>query len=141
MFHWDDLHRQLRVEGVVVRSPPSESDDYFASRSWRSRLGAWASQQSEPIASRQALVAQLQQTAQRFGAPDPVTAPADDQEPEFHVGRPPHWGGFRLWADAIELWVEGEYRLHDRARWTRELGSGDGAHFTPGPWHHQRLQP
>lgn len=141
VFHWDDLRRQLRVEGVVLRSPPSESDDYFASRSWRSRLGAWASHQSEPIGSRQGLVAQLQEAARRFGAPDPVAAPDDDQEPEFHVPRPPHWGGYRLWADAVELWVEGEHRLHDRARWTRELAPPEGGVIHCGPWHHARLQP
>ena len=141
VFHWDTLHRQLRVEGVVSRSPASESDDYFASRSWRSRLGAWASQQSEPIGSRQALVGQLRAAAERFGAPDPVTAPADDVESGLDLPRPPHWGGYRLWIDAVELWVEGEHRLHDRARWTRELAKGSDGSIAAGAWHHQRLQP
>jgi pyridoxamine 5'-phosphate oxidase len=141
VFHWDALHRQLRVEGVVTQCPPGESDDYFASRSWRSRLAACASEQSQPLASRQALVTQLRETAARLGAPDPVTAPEDDQEPDFHVPRPAHWGGYRLWVDAIELWVEGEHRLHDRARWTRELAPVEGGAFHAGPWHHQRLQP
>jgi pyridoxamine 5'-phosphate oxidase len=141
VFHWDALYRQLRVEGVVVRCPASESDDYFASRSWRSRLSACASQQSQPIASRQALVGQLRELASSLGAPDPLTAPADDQEPDFHVPRPGHWGGYRLWIDAIELWVEGEHRLHDRARWTRDLAPTDGGNFQSGPWHHVRLQP
>jgi pyridoxamine 5'-phosphate oxidase len=141
VFHWDSLHRQLRIEGTVVRSPASESDDYFASRPWRSRLGAWASRQTEAIGSRQALVAQLKEAAARFGAPDPLTAPADDEEPEFHLPRPPHWGGLRLWIDAVELWVEGEHRLHDRARWTRELTAGPDGAFRRGPWHHARLQP
>jgi pyridoxamine 5'-phosphate oxidase len=141
VFHWDALYRQLRVEGVVVRCPASESDDYFASRSWRSRLSACASQQSQPVASRQALVGQLRELASRLGVPDPLTAPADDQEPDFHVPRPGHWGGYRLWIDAIELWVEGEHRLHDRARWTRDLAPTDGGTFQSGPWHHVRLQP
>ena len=74
VFHWDTLHRQLRVEGLVAPCPAAESDDYFASRSWRSRLGAWASRQSRPVGSRQALVAQLREAAHRFGAPDPGTA-------------------------------------------------------------------
>ena len=141
VFHWDDLHRQLRIEGLVVRSPPAESDDYFASRPWRSRLGAWASRQTEAIGSRQALLAQLREAAGRFGAPDPVTAPDDDEEPGFHLPRPPHWGGCRLWIDAVELWVEGEHRLHDRARWTRELAAEADGVFHRGPWHHARLQP
>jgi len=141
VFHWDDLHRQLRIEGSIAPCPESESDDYFASRSWRSRLAAWASQQSQPIGSRQALVAQLRDTATRFGAPDPATAPEDDQEPEFHLPRPANWGGYRLWADAVELWVEGEHRLHDRARWTRELSPAEGGSFLATAWHHVRLQP
>ena len=77
----------------------------------------------------------------RLGAPDPTGAPADDQEPEFHVPRPAHWGGYRLWADAVELWVEGEHRVHDRARWTRSLEVRDDGTIEPGPWHHHRLQP
>ena len=141
VFHWDDLHRQLRVEGLVVRSPAAESDDYFASRPWRSRLGAWASRQTEAIGSRQALVAQLREAAGRFGAPDPLTAPDDDEEPDFHLPRPPFWGGCRLWIDAVELWVEGDHRLHDRARWTRELAAGLDGVFHRGAWHHTRLQP
>jgi pyridoxamine 5'-phosphate oxidase len=141
VFHWDDLHRQLRVEGMVFPSPASESDDYFASRSWRSRIAACASQQSQPIGSRSALVQRLREEAARLGAPDPTEAPADDQEPEFHVPRPADWGGYRLWADAVELWVEGEHRVHDRARWTRTLEVRDDGTIEPGPWHHHRLQP
>jgi pyridoxamine 5'-phosphate oxidase len=141
VFLWDSMHRQLRIEGVVVRCPASESDDYFASRSWRSRLSACASRQSQPIASRQALVSQLRETAAKLGAPDPLTAPADDQEPDFHVPRPADWGGYRLWVDALELWVEGEHRLHDRARWTRQLEPMEGGVFQASAWHHMRLQP
>jgi pyridoxamine 5'-phosphate oxidase len=141
VFHWDDLHRQLRVEGMVFPSPASESDDYFASRSWRSRIAACASQQSQPIGSRSALVQRLREEAARLGAPDPTEAPADYQEPEFHVPRPADWGGYRLWADAVELWVEGEHRVHDRARWTRTLEVRDDGTIEPGPWHHHRLQP
>ena len=141
VFHWDALQRQLRIEGEVMRSPARESDDYFASRSWRSRVAACASRQSEQVASRQALVSQWQRTAEELGAPDPMAAPDDDQEPDFHVARPLHWGGYRLWVDAVELWVEGEHRLHDRARWTRELAALEGGGFKAGPWHHIRLQP
>jgi pyridoxamine 5'-phosphate oxidase len=141
VFHCDELQRQLRVEGEVLRSPPSESDDYFASRPWRSRLAACASEQSAPVASRQALVGQWQDTARRLGAPDPLGTPEDDEEPDFHVARPAHWGGYRLWVDAVELWVEGDHRLHDRARWTRELEADGEGGLRAGPWHHLRLQP
>lgn len=141
VFHWDTLQRQLRIEGEVVRCPPSESDDYFASRPWRSRVAACASRQSEPVASRQALVARWQEEAARLGAPDPLTAPDDDEEPDFHVARPANWGGYRLWVDAVETWVEGEHRLHDRARWERKLELQPDGSLHTGPWHHARLQP
>lgn len=141
VFHWDTLQRQVRVEGVVVRSPAAESDDYFDSRPWRSRLAARASQQSQPIGSRDALLARWRETAAELGAPDPLQVPEDEVLPGLAIARPAHWGGYRLWADAVELWVEGEHRLHDRARWTRELtGLGDGR-FATGPWQHHRLQP
>lgn len=141
VFHWDELRRQLRIEGPIVRSPASESDDYFASRPWRSRLAAIASEQSAPLGSRQAMTARLRAMATRFGTPDPLAAPEDDEEPGLHLPRPAGWGGYHLWTAAVELWIEGEYRLHDRARWTRELTpSGDG-HYSVHPWQHQRLQP
>jgi pyridoxamine 5'-phosphate oxidase len=140
-FHWDSLRRQLRIEGPVVTSPASESDDYFSSRPWRSRLAAITSQQSTPVGSRHALLERLRDTAARFGTPDPLAAPEDDEEPGLHLPRPPGWGGFRLWAATTELWVEGEHRLHDRARWTRELTPSGSGHFHVQPWHSQRLQP
>jgi len=141
VFHWDALHRQLRVEGPVVISPASESDDYFVTRPWRSRLAAMTSQQSAPIGSHQTLIEKLRETAAHFGTPDPLAAPDDDQEPGLRLPRPPGWGGYRMWAAAVELWVEGPHRLHDRVRWTRELAPTDGGHFKFQPWHHQRLQP
>ena len=141
VFHWDAMGRQLRIEGPVVRSPASESDDYFASRPWQSRVGAWASHQSEPLGSRQTLIAQLQAAAQRFGAPDPLAPPDGDEHPELRIPRPPHWGGYRLWAASVELWVGDPFRLHDRARWVREVVPSGVAHFQCRPWHHQRLQP
>ncbi|MBM5811810.1 MAG: pyridoxamine 5'-phosphate oxidase [Gammaproteobacteria bacterium] len=141
VFHWDTLGRQVRIEGPVVQSPASESDDYFASRPWQSRIGAWASQQSRPLGSRQGLIGQLHAAAQRFGAPDPLAPPDGDQHPELNIPRPPHWGGNRLWAASVELWVADPFRLHDRARWTRELVPAGAAHFQCRPWQHQRLQP
>lgn len=133
VFHWDALHRQVRLEGPVVRSPASESDAYFASRPVASRIGAWASEQSQPLASRAALANQVTAAAARFQ----VTPDAA----EGSVPRPPHWGGFRLWPQAIELWVEGPGRIHDRARWTRSLGDLDASKFAPSPWTGTRLNP
>ncbi len=141
VFLWDSLGRQLRVEGPVVHALASESDDYFASRPWRSRLAAIVSEQSAPIASRQVLIERLRETAARFGAPDPFMAPDDDVEPGLRLPRPAHWGGFRLWAATVELWVEGEHRLHDRARWTRLIAPAGDGRFQAEPWHHLRLQP
>lgn len=144
LFHWDGLHRQVRVEGFVVRSPARESDDYFASRPWQSRVGAWASQQSRPIGSRHQLIEALRSAGRRFDTPPvgPDGDEANDDPQGVVVPRPPHWGGFRLWAESVELWVEGEYRIHDRARWTRALTpAGDGHTFIATPWHVERLQP
>jgi pyridoxamine 5'-phosphate oxidase len=140
-FHWDSLGRQLRVEGPVVHALASESDDYFASRPWRSRLAAIASDQSASIATRQLLLDRLRDAAERHGAPDPFVAPEDDQEPGLRLPRPAHWGGYRLWAAVVELWVEGENRLHDRARWTRVIAPAGDGRFQAEPWQHQRLQP
>jgi pyridoxamine 5'-phosphate oxidase len=141
VFHWDPLGRQLRVEGPVVHALESESDDYFASRPWRSRLAAIASEQSAPVATRQLLLDRLRDAAERHGAPDPFVAPDDDQEPGLRLPRPAHWGGYRLWAAVVEFWVEGENRLHDRARWTRVIAPAGDGRFQAEPWQHQRLQP
>lgn len=139
VMHWDHLHRQVRIEGRVVMAPEVESDDYFASRPWQRRIGAWASAQSEPVASRATLLAVVEQTALRFGAP--VPGPEEGPEPAgLHIPRPHHWGGFHLWASAVELWSEGESRIHDRARWERAL-TPSGTAFDAGSWHATRLQP
>lgn len=141
VFHWDAMRRQLRVEGPVVTSPERESDDYFASRPWQSRLAAIASAQSSPIASREALLGKLRETAARFGTSDPLVAAVDDQAAGPRLPRPQGWGGYRLWAATVELWVECEHRLHDRVRWTRELKATGGTHSQTQPWQHERLQP
>jgi pyridoxamine 5'-phosphate oxidase len=140
VIHWDALHRQVRVEGPVVQAPAADSDAYFASRAWQSRVGAWASEQSAPVASRKALEKAVAATAERFGVPDPCDA-AGEMDGQFVIPRPPHWGGYRLWADSVELWVEGEGRIHDRARWTRELMPQADGLFGVGPWSSTRLQP
>jgi pyridoxamine 5'-phosphate oxidase len=145
VMHWDALHRQVRVEGLVVRSPEADSDTYFASRPWQSRLGAWASAQSEPIGSRKDLHVAVATAAQRFGTPPPDAA-TEQATADIFVPRPPHWGGYQLWAESVELWVEGEARIHDRARWTRSLtrradANADGTSLDAGPWTATRLQP
>jgi pyridoxamine 5'-phosphate oxidase len=138
VLHWDALHRQLRFEGRVVRATEAQSDVYFASRAWQSRVGAWASQQSAPVESRALLVAAVKSAAARLGTPDPT---AHVGQVPASVPRPPHWGGFRLWLDAVELWVEGEFRIHDRIRWTRPLTPAGRHEFEAGPWTTVRLQP
>ena len=140
VMHWDALHRQVRIEGPVVLAPEKDSDAYFATRAWQSRISAWASAQSEPIASRALLLNAVQDTARRFGAPTPGSPGADDSL-KVTIPRPPHWGGYRLWADAVELWVEGASRIHDRARWTRTLTAGAAGSFKAGAWSATRLQP
>jgi len=137
VIHWDALHRQVRIEGPVVTTWPADSDAYFASRPWQSRLGAWASAQSEPVGSREDLKQAMLAMAERFGTP----APGTERDAEVVIPRPPHWGGYQLWVEKLELWLEGEARIHDRARWTRSLTArADGA-FEPGPWTVTRLQP
>jgi pyridoxamine 5'-phosphate oxidase len=145
VMHWDALHRQVRVEGPVVKAPAPDSDAYFASRPWQSRLGAWASAQSEPIGSRKDLQTALGKTAERFSTPLPDTA-ATSSTADYLIPRPPHWGGYRLWAESVELWVEGDARIHDRARWSRTLTQRVDANtgetlVDAGPWSSTRLQP
>lgn len=138
VMHWDHLHRQVRIEGIVERAPAAESDNYFASRPWQSRVGAWASAQSQPIDSRNALKEAVAAAARRFGAPPPDAA---SSETDIVIPRPPHWGGYRLWAESVELWVEGNARIHDRARWSRTLTREADGTIKPGPWSVTRLQP
>jgi pyridoxamine 5'-phosphate oxidase len=140
VMHWDALHRQVRIEGVVTQAPESDSDAYFASRSWDKRIGARASEQSAPIASRAALEAKVAAEARRLGAPVPGTTGVSE-DPAIEIPRPAHWGGYRLWAEAVELWSEGTARIHDRALWARALRAAPGGGFNTGAWSVTRLQP
>ncbi len=105
VLHWKSLGRQIRVRGMVEREDGPQADAYFQSRALQSRIGAWASKQSRPLASRAALVAEAAKTAATFGKT---------------VHRPPFWGGYRIRPLEIEFWADGAYRMHDRFRWRRE---------------------
>ena len=118
VMHWKSLRRQLRVRGLVSREDGPQADAYFASRGVQSRIGAWASDQSRPLASRGALVARAAKIALSKG-PNPA--------------RPPYWGGFRIHPLEIEFWADGAHRLHDRFTWRREVVSAS--------WEITRLNP
>ena len=127
VLYWHELGRQVRFEGPVVRSPPGESDRYFASRPLPSQVNAWSSEQSRPLTDAAALEER---------AANVLATKTGDTLP-----RPEFWGGFRLWLDAVELWVEGENRFHERVRYERHLTQRDAHHFAPDRWQSQRLQP
>ncbi len=116
-FHWVELERVVRIEGRVDKIDAAESDAYFHSRPLDSRIGAWASPQSEVIASRAVLLA----NAARYGAQFLLNPP-----------RPPHWGGYRLRPDGWQFWQGRKSRLHDRLRYTPQPGGG---------WVRERLAP
>ena len=116
-FHWVELERVVRIEGRVEKISAEESDDYFHSRPLDSRIGAWASPQSEVISGRSVLVA----NAAKFGAKFLLQPP-----------RPPHWGGYRLVPDSWQFWQGRRSRLHDRLRYTPQGG---------GDWLRERLAP
>jgi len=118
VMHWKTLRRQIRVRGHVSKEDGAKADDYFASRSLQSRLGAWASDQSSPLQSRSALMAKVAKITAAKGA---------------NPGRPPFWGGFRIVPVEIEFWADGAFRLHDRFRWTRPDADQ--------PWQIDRLNP
>jgi len=141
LFHWDAFGRQVRMEGIAVKSPAEESDAYFATRDWGSQLGAWGSDQSSPIESRAALIAQVGRRAVKLGVQAAASMKAIAAEDRPVIQRPPHWGGFRVWPRRIELWMEGTDRIHDRARWERSVEQGDSDEFAVGVWSGTRLQP
>ncbi|MBN2971207.1 pyridoxamine 5'-phosphate oxidase [Roseomonas aeriglobus] len=116
LFHWKSLRRQVRVEGPVTRVTDAESDAYFASRGRASQLGAWASDQSRPLDDRSTFEARYASMEQRFDGQD--------------IPRPPHWGGYRVAPDVIELWEDRPGRLHHRRLFTRtDSGWSEGLLF------------
>lgn len=127
VMHWDHLHRQVRLQGQIVRSPAAESDAYFNIRAVISQVGAWASRQSQPLSSRAQLAAQVEAVNRQYA--------------NRLIPRPAHWGGFRLWISSLELWLEGPGRVHDRARWTRAIIPTDEFNFAGDAWQATRLNP
>ncbi len=136
-FHWDHYERQVRIRGPVIKTTEAESDAYFASRQLESRLGSWMSDQSQPIESRDALLEKVAGVMDKLGLD--AAALMNNQE-NIEIPRPPHWGGYRIHAQSVELWAGGVGRIHDRARWNRNL-TKDGDGYTYGPWSSTRLQP
>jgi pyridoxamine 5'-phosphate oxidase len=118
VLHWKSLRRQIRLRGQVTREEGPKADAYYASRSLKSRLGAWASEQSRRLDSRATLMAEVAKVTARKG-PNPP--------------RPPFWGGFRIAPVEIEFWADGAFRLHDRFVWRRETDDES--------WNIQRLNP
>lgn len=118
VLHWKSLRRQVRVRGLVEKEDGAVADAYYAQRPLGSRVGAWASEQSRPLKDKATLVAAAAKAGVVHG-----TAPK----------RPPFWGGFRIRPVEMEFWADGEFRLHDRFRWTRPTPSDE--------WQAQRLFP
>lgn len=128
VLYWERLGRQLRLEGIAVRSPAAESDAYFASRPLGSRINARVSDQSRPLADPAELDARMR--AQR----------AELEAGGAECTRPGHWGGYRLWLDRLEFWTEGSDRFHERVAYERAL-TARGTGFSAGPWTRTLLQP
>lgn len=118
VMHWKSLRRQVRVRGHVEKEDGPQADDYYNSRSLKSRLGAWASDQSSALEGRGTLLAKVARVTAQHGT---------------NPKRPPFWGGYRIIPTEIEFWADGAFRLHDRFKWSR-AEPGDA-------WHISRLNP
>lgn len=118
VMHWKSLGRQVRARGIITREDGEKADAYYASRALKSRLGAWASDQSKPLENRETLEKALEQAAETHGD---------------NPARPPFWGGYRLTPLEIEFWADGDARLHNRFQWRRTT--------VDAPWGITRLNP
>ena len=114
-FHWKSLRRQIRVVGKVEQVTEKEADDYFNSRPYKNRVSAWASSQSEKLESRDTFLKKIEEFSKKY--PD-----------QNNVPRPPHWSGWRILPNAIEFWLDGEGRIHERlnyvknnSKWIKEI--------------------
>ena len=136
LFHWDKLGYQIRIRGEILQSPDEENDTYFASRHLGSQVGAWASNQSNPVEDREALDDQFKKILDRFN----LTSESITQN-EQKIPRPPNWGGYRLWIEEIEFWLNQKDRLHDRLHFRRALTISSEGIETEKKWTVKRLQP
>lgn len=118
VLHWKSLRRQIRVRGTILREDGAQADAYYRSRSFKSRIGAWASRQSQPLVSRAHLLAEVAKATAKQG---------------LNPDRPPFWGGYRMVPSEIEFWADGAHRLHDRFVWRRSNESPS--------WNVSRLNP
>lgn len=118
VIHWKSLRRQIRVRGIVEKEDGPTADSYFATRALESRIGAWASNQSQPLSSREELLKKVAKLSLQKG---------------LNPKRPPYWGGFRIAPLEIEFWSDGAFRLHDRFQWQRNTLSSE--------WSVRRLSP
>ena len=110
-FHWKSLLRQIRIYGKVVKVSDKEADDYYNSRAYKSRIGAWASNQSEVLESRKSLDDSIEKFKKKF-------------HDENKVPRPPNWSGWRLVPEEIEFWRDGDNRIHERLKYVKNNGRG-----------------
>lgn len=133
VLHWKTLRRQIRVRGDVSVVESTEADAYYTSRALESRIGAWASAQSRPLASREALISEVARQSDIHG---------------LNPSRPAYWGGYRIHPRQIEFWADGAFRLHDRFRWVRTANGPINKENLPDRlksagclWQIQRLNP
>ena len=110
-FHWKSLRRQVRAMGKVEEVSAKEADDYFNSRPYKNRIGAWASSQSKILDQRETFINKIKQFEKKF--PD-----------QKNVPRPPHWSGWRLLPEEIEFWLDGEGRIHERLNYKKKMEVG-----------------
>ena len=136
LFHWDPLGYQVRVRGKLIKSPNDESDNYFSTRKVGRQLSAGASNQSDHVENRESLDDQFQKIMKRFNIQD-----EDLDSTEIEIPRPDFWGGYRIWINEIELWLNQSERFHDRLSFKRDLVKTSSGFNAENNWVVKRLQP